>query len=108
MQGVRQHQNLVLGHASGSVEQLQPQGLNLRVREISWSIMKRLSHGSGRYQYFHSAELSSGFPSCNDDTGGSLNPGVTYRTPASGQYDVWVGVFGSDTPTARLRITEME
>jgi hypothetical protein len=46
--------------------------------------------------------------SCNDDTGGSLNPGVTYRTPQSGQYDVWVGVFGSDTPTAQLRITEME
>lgn len=46
--------------------------------------------------------------SCNDDTGGSLNPGIVYRSPASGQYDVWVGVFGSDTPTARLRITEME
>ena len=46
--------------------------------------------------------------SCNDDTGGSLNPGVTYRTPSSGQYDVWVGVFGSDTPSARLSITEME
>ena len=46
--------------------------------------------------------------SCNDDTGGSLNPGIVYRTPLSGQYDVWVGVFGSDTPTARLRITEME
>lgn len=46
--------------------------------------------------------------SCNDDTGGSLNPGVSYRTPQGGQYDVWVGVFGSDTPTAQLRITEME
>ncbi len=46
--------------------------------------------------------------SCNDDAGSSTNAGIVYRTPLSGQYDVWVGTFGRDTASTRLRITEME
>ena len=45
---------------------------------------------------------------CNDDLGTSLNPGVIYRTPQSGAYDVWVGTYGTDPAPAEIRITEME
>lgn len=45
---------------------------------------------------------------CNDDAGNGINPGVVYRSPQSGSYDIWVGTF-SDTPAdAQLRITELE
>jgi len=30
---------------------------------------------------------------CDDDSGGDLNPMVAIGTPASGQYDIWVGTF---------------
>lgn len=33
---------------------------------------------------------------CNDDTNG-LNPALTFDTPTSGQYDVWVGTFSEGT-----------
>ncbi len=44
---------------------------------------------------------------CNDDFDG-LNPGIVLNRPASGQYDVWVGVFdgGSGIP-ARVGISEL-
>ncbi|MFC5345736.1 peptidase S1 [Brevundimonas staleyi] len=45
---------------------------------------------------------------CNDDIGSSINPGVLYRTPRSGVYDIWVGTYGSDPAPAEIRITEME
>jgi hypothetical protein len=46
--------------------------------------------------------------SCNDDAGSSTNAGIVYRTPRSGQYDVWVGTFGKEPTDTRLRITELE
>lgn len=45
---------------------------------------------------------------CNDDAGNGINPGVVYRTPASGVYDIWVGTFGETPAEAQLRITELE
>lgn len=45
---------------------------------------------------------------CNDDLGTSTNPGVVYRTPRSGVYDIWVGTYGTDPAPAEIRITEME
>lgn len=45
---------------------------------------------------------------CNDDLGSSLNPGVVYRTPQSGTYDIWVGTYGAEPAPAEIRITELE
>ncbi|MDB5422009.1 MAG: peptidase protein [Brevundimonas sp.] len=45
---------------------------------------------------------------CNDDIGSSTNPGVVYRTPQSGVYDVWVGTYGETPAPAEIRITELE
>lgn len=44
---------------------------------------------------------------CNDDSNG-LNPAVTFQTPVSGQYDVWVGTFseGSTQPST-LSVSEL-
>ena len=44
---------------------------------------------------------------CNDDTDG-LNPAVTFATPTSGQYDIWVGVYdAAGTAPAGLYISEI-
>jgi hypothetical protein len=43
---------------------------------------------------------------CDDDTEGS-NPVVTVENPPSGQYDVWVGTYSTETADANLRISEM-
>ena len=43
---------------------------------------------------------------CDDDSGGNLNPLVEIASPASGQYDIWVGTFG-DTADATLNISEL-
>ncbi len=43
---------------------------------------------------------------CNDDFDG-LNPRVRFNRPASGQYDIWVGTFGSSTAPATLGVTEL-
>lgn len=44
---------------------------------------------------------------CNDDSSG-LNPMVTFNNPASGNYNIWVGVFGSDElRPARVLISEL-
>lgn len=45
---------------------------------------------------------------CNDDLPGGTNPGVVYRTPASGGYDIWVGTFGGGAAAASISITETE
>ncbi len=44
---------------------------------------------------------------CNDDSGGTLNSGLTFNNPQSGQYDVWVGTFdeGASFPTV-VGVTE--
>lgn len=45
---------------------------------------------------------------CNDDTDG-LNPAIRFDQPASGQYDIWVGVYadGPTTAPAGLYISEV-
>ncbi|MBN1944288.1 MAG: hypothetical protein JW797_01375 [Bradymonadales bacterium] len=44
---------------------------------------------------------------CNDDANG-LNPMVRFDAPSSGQYDIWVGVWGSgSTAPANLVISEL-
>lgn len=45
---------------------------------------------------------------CNDDREG-LNPALTFETPQSGQYDIWIGTFddpGDTYPDATLGFTE--
>jgi hypothetical protein len=48
---------------------------------------------------------------CNDDSmeaGAGLNPVVQIDSPPTGQYDVWVGVWGAaDVQPAKLYISEM-
>lgn len=44
---------------------------------------------------------------CNDDFDG-LNPAITFTSPASGQYDIWVGVYGeAGTAPAGLYVSEV-
>jgi hypothetical protein len=43
---------------------------------------------------------------CNDDANG-FNPAVTFRPAPSGQYDIWVGTYGSSTGPATVKITEL-
>lgn len=43
---------------------------------------------------------------CNDDFIG-LDPGIVLNRPPSGQYDIWVGVYGGGTAPARLGISEI-
>lgn len=48
---------------------------------------------------------------CNDDGTGSggTNPGIRFRHPTTGQYDIWVGSLSGGRPSpARLVITEVE
>ncbi|MEO1168360.1 MAG: peptidase [Pseudomonadota bacterium] len=45
---------------------------------------------------------------CDDDSGGGLNPSIRFDTPRSGQYDVWVGTYGSARlESAILDISEL-
>ncbi|MBC2778235.1 peptidase S1 [Parasphingopyxis sp. GrpM-11] len=45
---------------------------------------------------------------CNDDGGDGLNPSIRFDTPRSGQYDIWVGTFGSTRlESAILDISEL-
>jgi serine protease Do len=44
---------------------------------------------------------------CNDDYEG-LDPAVLIDTPAAGQYDIWVGVYGSGTGEGTLYISELD
>lgn len=43
---------------------------------------------------------------CNDDWSG-LNPAVRFSPAMSGQYDIWVGTYGSGTAAAQVLITEL-
>ncbi|MGX6648145.1 hypothetical protein ACWCOP_09405 [Maricaulaceae bacterium MS644] len=43
---------------------------------------------------------------CDDDSGEGLNP-LVELTPISGQYDIWVGTFGSSTAQATLAVSEL-
>ena len=43
---------------------------------------------------------------CNDDSNG-FDPMVWWSNPQSGQYDIWVGTYGSSTAPAQLRISEI-
>lgn len=43
---------------------------------------------------------------CDDDSGDGLNP-LVQLTPVSGQYDIWVGTFGSSTAQATLAVSEL-
>ena len=45
---------------------------------------------------------------CNDDTNG-LNPSVAWGSPQSGQYDIWIGTYGtnSDLASSTLHISEL-
>lgn len=51
--------------------------------------------------------LPDGSWACNDDFQGT-NPGLIFRRPLSGQYDIWIGHYdrGSSVP-AQLRISEV-
>lgn len=46
---------------------------------------------------------------CDDDSGGNLNPLVSWENPASGRYQIWVGRFGAqnETTPAVLHISEI-
>lgn len=44
---------------------------------------------------------------CDDDSNGGLNPQVTFNSPRSGTYDIWVGTFGGGTAAATLHISEL-
>jgi len=46
---------------------------------------------------------------CDDDSAGNLNPIVSWETPRSGRYQIWVGRFGveSETAPAVINISEV-
>lgn len=44
---------------------------------------------------------------CDDDSGVGVNPGVGFKAPAAGLYDIWVGTYGGGVSgTATLNISE--
>ncbi|MGD2133427.1 MAG: caspase family protein, partial [Maricaulaceae bacterium] len=44
---------------------------------------------------------------CDDDSALGLNPGISFKSPDAGLYDIWVGLYGGDTGgTATLNISE--
>ncbi|MFT6542055.1 MAG: hypothetical protein ACJAU5_001135 [Maricaulis maris] len=45
---------------------------------------------------------------CNDDTNG-LDPALAWGSPQSGQYDIWIGTYGtnSDLASSTLHISEL-
>lgn len=46
---------------------------------------------------------------CDDDGGNiGMNPSIRFGTPQSGQYDIWIGTYGSATlQPAQLHISEL-
>ena len=44
---------------------------------------------------------------CNDDGGQGNNPLLNIAGAPAGQYDIWVGTYGSSTSPAQLRISEL-
>jgi len=43
---------------------------------------------------------------CDDDSGGDSDPLITFTRPASGVYDIWVGVYSGGSAESVLYITE--
>ena len=79
----------------------------------------RLNYRAGDYPLILSVASSSdttlvvngpdGSWYCDDDGGvNGLNPSVRFNSPRSGQYDIWVGTYGSGAlQAARLHISEV-
>src|SRR5690606_4508404 len=44
---------------------------------------------------------------CDDDSNGGLNPQVTFSSPRSGTYHIWVGTFNGGMTSATLYISEV-
>ena len=45
---------------------------------------------------------------CDDDSGEGVNPSINLTKPVSGEYDIWIGVYGSDDIVdAALDISEL-
>ena len=45
---------------------------------------------------------------CDDDSAGSLNPGIRFDSPMAGRYDIWVGTYSEGAPEpATLHISEL-
>lgn len=45
---------------------------------------------------------------CNDDGGQNMNPSLRFENAASGQYDIWIGTYGSSSlQSAQLNISEL-
>lgn len=45
---------------------------------------------------------------CDDDGGEGTNPSLRFNSPMSGQYDIWIGTYGStDLRSAALNISEL-
>ena len=44
----------------------------------------------------------------DDDSDGNLNPRITFATPKSGQYDIWVGTVPKKNEKGTLIITELK
>jgi hypothetical protein len=45
---------------------------------------------------------------CSDDTFDTLNPGIDYSEPVSGEYDVWVGSISGEFFPGTLYVTELD
>ncbi|MEA1940654.1 MAG: hypothetical protein U9P68_00250 [Pseudomonadota bacterium] len=45
---------------------------------------------------------------CDDDSAGSLNPGIRFDNPMEGRYDIWVGTYSEGAPEpATLHVSEL-
>jgi hypothetical protein len=79
----------------------------------------RVNYTAGQYQLMISADSSAdttlvvngpdGSWYCDDDGGNNgLNPLIRFSSPASGQYDIWVGTYGNASlQPAQLYISEV-
>jgi hypothetical protein len=79
----------------------------------------RLNYRSGSFPLIISANSSAdttlvingpdGSWYCDDDGGNAgMNPSIRFGTPQSGQYDIWIGTYGSATlQPAQLHISEL-
>lgn len=79
----------------------------------------RVNYTSGSYPLIISAASSTdttlvvngpdGSWYCDDDSGTEgMNPSLRFGTPGSGQYDIWVGTYGSATlAPAQLNVSEV-
>lgn len=77
----------------------------------------RLNYTAGGYSLFIAAIASEdttlvinapdGSWYCDDDGAGYPNPMVVFDSPMSGQYDIWVGTYGTGNPSATLHISEL-